>query len=189
MTNSRTSIAALGILAGVILAFTACSSGVRGGATQLPEQAISDVEYTVGADGPMAPSLEGRLVDDTPVDLEALAAGRPLIVQFMASWCSSCAEQEAVLSRISDAYGDSIAVAQVSGDTDAAALATYLDEQRVETPVLVDPELQIWRSYAVTEPPMTALIDPEGRLIKLWPAGADEQKLGEQLDRIVPDRD
>ena len=189
MTNGPRSIAALGLLAGVVLIMTACASGIRGGAEQLPERAPGDVEYTVAADAPMAPSLEGRLVDDTPVDLEVLAAGRPLIVQFMASWCSSCAEQQAVLSRIADEYGDMIAVAQVSGDTDAAALTDYLDEHRVDQPVLVDPELQIWRSYAVSEPPMTALIDPDGHLVKLWPAGADEQKLGEQLDRILPQRD
>ncbi|MEF3404928.1 TlpA family protein disulfide reductase [Agromyces sp. CCNWLW203] len=185
MSNGRRSIAALGILAGVILVMTACSSGVRGGATQLPAPVPAEVEYAAAAESPMAPSLEGRLVDDTPVDLEVLAAGRPLVVQFMASWCSSCAEQQDVLSRISDEYGDTIAVAHVSGDTDADALTAYLDEHGVDGPVLVDPELQVWRSFAVTEPPMTALIDHEGHLVRLWPAGADEEKLGEQLDRLV----
>lgn len=188
MINGRTSIAAIGALTGAILILTACASGVRGGAAQLPERVAGDIAYTAGANAPTAPSLEGRLVDDTSVDLEAIAGGRPLVVQFMASWCSSCAEQQAVLSRIADDYGDAIAIAQVSGDTDAAALAAYLDEHRIDEPVLVDPELQIWQAYAVAEPPMTALIDPEGRLIKLWPSGADEQRISEQLDQIVPGR-
>lgn len=185
MTRFRP-IAVLGTIAVLVLALTACASGIRGGAAQLPAQLPEGTSYTPGTAGPAAPALDGTLVDDTPVDLDALAAGRPLVVQFMASWCSSCAEQQSVLSKIAAEYGDAIAIAQVSGDTDAEALAGYLDAHQVDQPVLVDPDLQIWRSYAVTEPPMTALIDPEGHLLKLWPAGADQQKLTEQLDRIVP---
>ncbi|MDQ0895932.1 TlpA family protein disulfide reductase [Agromyces ramosus] len=185
MTGIRP-IAVIGTIAALILALTACATGIRGGAAQLPAPLPEGTSYTPGTTGPAAPALDGILVDDTPVDLDALAAGRPLIVQFMASWCSSCAEQQSVLSRVAAEYGDAIAIAQVSGDTDAAALAGYLDAHQVAQPVLVDHDLQIWRSYAVTEPPMTALIDSEGHLLKLWPSGADEQKLREQLDRIVP---
>ena len=179
-------IAVLGVAATLVLGLTACTSGIRGGAAQLPQELPEGTSYAASTAAPPAPALDGVLVDDTPVDLDALAAGRPLIVQFMASWCSSCADQQSVLSEIAAEYGDTIAIAQVSGDTDASALTGYLDTHHVDQPVLADPELQIWRSYAVTEPPMTALIDPEGHLIRLWPAGADGTKLREQLDRIVP---
>ena len=163
----------------------ACASEPRGGAAQLPGQVPEGTSYSPVDGAPAAPAIGGRLIDDTPVDLEALAAGRPLIVQFMASWCSSCAEQQSVLSEISSEYDDAVAIAQVSGDSDTEALATYLDENQVGQPVIIDPELQIWRSYAVTEPPMTALIDSDGQLVKLWPSGADADKIREQLDRIV----
>ena len=184
MTPPR-SAAVFTVVAALVLMMTACASGPRGGADRLPGQLPADASFAAVDGAPDAPALDGRLVDDTRVDLEALAAGRPLIVQFMASWCTSCAEQQSVISTIADEYGDAIAIVQVSGDRDVAQLTSYLDEQQVDQPVIVDPDLQIWRSFAVTEPPMTALIDAEGNLAKLWPTGADADTIREQLDAIV----
>ncbi|WP_159602673.1 TlpA family protein disulfide reductase [Agromyces humi] len=178
---------AAAVVAAATLALTlaACTTEPRGGAARLPGAIPEGTSYFPVADAPAAPSLDGRLVDGTAVDLDALAAGRPLLVQFMASWCSTCAGQQAVLADVASEYGEAVAIAQVSGDTDPDALTTYLDAEQVGDPVVLDPELQIWRAYAVTEPPMTALIDADGRLVKLWPGGADAARIREQLEQMV----
>ncbi|UOQ89350.1 TlpA family protein disulfide reductase [Agromyces endophyticus] len=184
MTLARTATA-LALLVGLALSTAACASGPRGGADRLPGPLPAEATYAPVAGAPDAPDIDGRLIDRTAVDLETLAAGRPLIVQFMASWCTTCAEQQSVISTIADEYGDAVAIAQVSGDTDTTALTTYLDEHQVTQPVVVDPDLQVWRSFAVTEPPMTALIDADGHLVKLWPTGADADRIRAELDEIV----
>lgn len=185
MTPARI-VAAIALAASIALTTAACtSSGPRGGADRLPGPVTAEASYAAAPGAPDAPAIEGRLVDRTKVDLETLSAGRPLIVQFMASWCTTCAEQQAVLATIADEYGDDVAIAQVSGDEDPAALSDYLDEHDVAQPVLADPDLQIWRSFAVTEPPMTALIDAEGHLVKLWPTGAEAERIRAELDEIV----
>ncbi|MDR6907110.1 peroxiredoxin [Agromyces sp. 3263] len=178
-------VATVAAAAALALTLAACTSEPRGGAARLPGDLPEGTSFASDAEAPAAPSLEGRLVDGTEVDLDVLAAGRPLIVQFMASWCSTCAGQQGVLADVASQYGDAVAIAQVSGDTDPEALATYLEDHQVGDPVVLDPDLQIWRAYAVTEPPMTALIDADGHLVKLWPGGADAVKIGEQLEQMV----
>ncbi|MGW9629890.1 TlpA family protein disulfide reductase [Agromyces sp. NPDC055520] len=184
MTIARSAAA---LIATAALAFTlvACASEPRGGADRLPGPLPEGASYSPATESPAAPSLDGTLVDGTSVDLDTLAAGRPLIVQFMTSWCSNCADQQEVISKIASEFGDSIAIVHVSGDRDTEALNDFLDGKQVQNPVIIDPEMQIWRSFAVTEPPMTALIDSEGHLVKLWPAGADAEKIREELDRII----
>lgn len=177
--------AAVVAAAALALTLAACTAEPRGGVARLPGAIPEGTSYSPVANAPAAPSLEGRLVDGTAVDLDALAAGRPLLVQFMASWCSTCAGQQAVLADVASEYGEAVAIAQVSGDTDPDALTTYLDAEQVGDPVVLDPELQIWRAYAVTEPPMTALIDADGHLVKLWPGGADSEKIRGQLEQMV----
>jgi peroxiredoxin len=82
-------------------------------------------------------------------------------------------------------YGDDLAIAIVTGDEDPEEVTAYLDRRGLPYPVIVDPDLRIWRAYAVTEPPATALIDAAGGLVRLWPGGAVESTMREQLDRII----
>jgi peroxiredoxin len=169
----------------LIVALAACGTEPRGGADRMPGERSDGASFTAVDDAPAAPSLEGELVDGTPVDLDALAGGRPLVVQFAATWCSTCADQEAALAAVARDYGDDLAIAIVTGDEDSADVTAYLDRRGLPYPVVADPDLRIWRAYAVTEPPATALIDAEGGLVRLWPGGAVEATMREQLDRII----
>ncbi|MGW9185355.1 TlpA family protein disulfide reductase [Agromyces sp. NPDC055661] len=173
------------IAATLIAALAACGAEPRGGAERMPGELSDGASFTAVDDAPAAPSLEGELVDGTPVDLDALAAGRPLLVQFAATWCTTCADQEAALAAVAREYGDDLAIAIVTGDEQPADVTAYLDRRGLPYPVIADPDLRIWRAYAVTEPPATALIDAQGGLVRVWPGGAVESTMREQLDRII----
>ena len=173
------------VAATLIIALAGCGAEPRGGAERMPDELSDHASFTAVEDAPAAPSLEGELIDGTPVDLDALAAGRPLLVQFAATWCSTCADQEAALAAVARAYGDDLAIAIVTGDEDPADVTAYLDRRGLPYPVITDPDLRIWRAYAVTEPPATALIDAAGGLVRVWPGGAVESTMREQLDRII----
>jgi peroxiredoxin len=173
------------VAAAMIVALAACGAEPRGGAERMPDDRSDGASFTAVDGAPPAPSLDGELIDGTPVDLDALAAGRPLLVQFAATWCSSCADQEAALAAVAREYRDDLSIAIVTGDEDPADVTAYLDRRGLPYPVVADPDLKIWRAYAVTEPPATALIDADGGLVRLWPGGAVESTMREQLDRII----
>ncbi|UOE44934.1 TlpA family protein disulfide reductase [Agromyces larvae] len=169
------------------LALAGCTSGPRGGADRLPGTVPDDITFVSTESAPNAPAIDAALVDGTAVDGETLWGERPAVLQFTTSWCTRCDEQQGVIDAITRDYGDAITVALVAGDPADGVddLMRHLDDLGVEQPVIHDPDLRIWRSYAVDEPPMTALVDADGRLLKLWPGGADEAKLRTELDRII----
>lgn len=178
------------LLAGVLLTaalLTGCTSEDLGGADRLPGSLPEGVTFADHPDAPNAPTIDAELVDGSPIGNEELWGDRPAVLQFTNSWCSRCDEQQPVIDGITKDYGDVVTVALVAGDPADGrdALVEHLDDLGVTQPVIVDPDLHVWRSYAVDEAPMTALIDADGRLIKLWPGGADEAKLRTELDRIV----
>jgi len=184
MTVAR-SIRTAVIAVAVVVVLAACGAEPRGGAERMPEERADGASFTAVESAPAAPSLDGELLDGTPVDLDALAAGRPLLVQFAATWCSTCADQEAALAAMASEYGDDLAIVVVIGDEDPPDITAYLDRRGLPYPVIVDQNLRIWRGYAVTEPPATALIDAHGGLVRVWPGGAVESTMREQLDQII----
>lgn len=186
-TLGRPLIALAAGAAAVALALAGCATEPRGGAERLPGPVPDGVVFTPASDAPNAPAVQGELLDGTPITGEQLWDGRPAVLQFATSWCTRCAEQQPVLDELADRYGDAVTIALVSGDPadGVEELRAFLDAHDVEQPVVLDPELRVWRSYAVAEAPMTALVDADGRLVKLWPGGADAAKLGDALEALV----
>lgn len=185
MTSSRRPILRTALFGALALTLVGCTPAPLGGAETLPSAAPTAVELRPGEDTVAAPRSEGVLIDGTPVRLADLWADRALVVQFGASWCTQCATSEAMLTEVVSEYDDAVLLVHVMRDEGEAATREYLTEHEVTGPVLIDEGGRIWRDYAVSEPPLTAVIDAEGGIVRMWPGGADEAELRSELDRIV----
>jgi cytochrome c biogenesis protein CcmG/thiol:disulfide interchange protein DsbE len=112
--------------------------------------------------GRPAPDLAIQSVDGTRVVLADLR-GRPVVLNFWASWCPPCREEDPALKSAATSAGDRVRFLGVNiQDTDAAARA-YAAEQSPPYPVgpLVAGRYQ---DYGVTVPPETFFIDSEGKV-------------------------
>jgi cytochrome c biogenesis protein CcmG/thiol:disulfide interchange protein DsbE len=49
----------------------------------------------------------------------------------------------------------------------------------------IDESLQIWRRYAVREPPAVVLVGRGGRLLRGWPGVVDTRRLESELAGLV----
>jgi len=184
----RPVLPSLAAVAGLALLLAGCASTPRGGAetipTAAPEASFSPVDGAV-----RAPAASGTLIDGTRVDLADLWAQRALVVQFTASWCTQCRDAEPALREVVESYDDAVLLVHVALDEPVDDIRAYLDENGVTGPVVVDRKRSIWRDYAVSEPPMTAVIDTEGGIVRMWPSGASGDDLRAALDRVVQKTD
>ncbi|UCG96801.1 MAG: TlpA family protein disulfide reductase [Burkholderiales bacterium] len=126
------------------------------------EPAPAGREATAALFAASFPDAEGRL--------QSLAQwrGRPLLVNFWATWCPPCVEEMPELQRVRDAYlARGVEVIGIGIDN-AARIAAFRDRHRLTLPLLVagvgGSELNRTLGNAGGALPYTVLIDADGRI-------------------------
>jgi cytochrome c biogenesis protein CcmG/thiol:disulfide interchange protein DsbE len=110
--------------------------------------------------------------------------GRPVLVNFWASWCPPCREEMPAFQRVWKKYsGEGLMIVGVAlQDTEDAATA-FVHQVGVTYPVGMDMEGDSARGYNVTALPMTFFLDRDGNVASAWTGTLSE----EELERFVVD--
>jgi thiol-disulfide isomerase/thioredoxin len=92
--------------------------------------------------------------------------GRPLLVNFWASWCGPCRSEMPALERFAARAGG-MDVVGLGVDDAPARLRAFAQETGVTFPLGIAPG-RVARDYRATSLPVTAIVDAEGRLAATW---------------------
>lgn len=131
-----------------------------------------------------APPRDAELVDADWPQLAAWirrenAEGRPVIVNFFASWCGPCREEAPVLRAAAALDGVAlIGVAYRDREEDAAG---FLEEEQLGIPTLLDFDGSIGADVGVRGMPTTVFFDREGRMVDSFTGILTEELLAERL--------
>lgn len=91
--------------------------------------------------------------------------GKPLIVNFWASWCEPCQQETPLLARwYTRQHGHVIIVGLDENDTAASALQ-FAKAKGVGYPIGVDPQLAAANAYGVTGLPQTFFLNAQHRIV------------------------
>lgn len=120
----------------------------------------------------MAPTLVLRGLDGKPADFAAYR-GKPVLVNFWATWCPTCREEMPALQEM---YGRNVGKFALIGvsldDEPAKVVPPFAQANKITFPLFVSdrPSLNEW---AVRGLPTTFLLDADGRIVKRWMGGLD----------------
>jgi cytochrome c biogenesis protein CcmG/thiol:disulfide interchange protein DsbE len=116
-----------------------------------------------------APDFSLTLFDGSTFKLsETLASGKPVVVNFWASWCGPCADEAPVLQDAARRYADRVAFVGVNvQDVDADAQA-FIRKYGVGYPNGSNAAGPISIQYGMRGVPETYFVAPDGRLIRKW---------------------
>ncbi len=120
--------------------------------------------------GEPIPALALPALDGRSVQLPAAYAGRPLLVNFWASWCGPCIEEMPELERYAgEQAANGVQVIGIALD-DKAAVEAFLQRIPVTYPILLDQAGPADSSVRLGNPkgvlPYSVLVSADGRLLK-----------------------
>ena len=127
-------------------------------------------------------SFPGQVPDEPFTDLDGGEhrltdyAGKPLLVNFWATWCAPCREEMPSLDALrAEMGGEDFEVLTIAaGPNSPNAIRTFFADEGIESlPTLTDPRMQLARSLGIVGLPVTLLIDAEGREVARLPGEAD----------------
>jgi peroxiredoxin len=118
--------------------------------------------------------------------------GRPLVVNFWATWCPPCVEEMPDLQRARDAYRDRGVEVIGIGIDNAAKIAAFRDRHRLSLPLLVagvgGSDLNRALGNAGGALPYTVLIDADGRIRERHLGQVRAEQLQGWLDALLSRR-
>ena len=98
------------------------------------------------------------------VDLTALR-GKPVLVNFWATWCPPCREEMPSLTRLAQSFDpQTFEVVTVSVDEGWEPIDKFLSSQKTPFRVALDEGAKISRTYGTTKFPESYLLDRDGKV-------------------------
>ena len=134
--------------------------------------------------GTVAPELNFEDPQGRPVNLAAFR-GRPLLVNFWATWCGPCVVEMPSLDRLASREGESLQVLALSQDLGGRELVTRFFAERNFTRLepYLDAEMALMAALRIDTLPTTILYDAEGR--EVWRMTGLAEWHGERAARLL----
>ena len=132
------------------------------GACVTPPQALG--KYQPGKPGAALPAAPFVAADGSERPLDSLR-GRPLLVNFWATWCAPCVKEMPALDRLAAQPPAGLQVLTLSADREGAAVVRQFYEANGirNLPVALDKTSRVARVTGVGGLPTTILYDAQGR--------------------------
>lgn len=132
-----------------------------------------------------APNFTLSLFDGGQITLAELK-GKPVFVNFWASWCPPCREEAPILEKVWRSYKDKgvVFIGVDIQDTRADALA-YIKEFDITYPNGPDPTGEISIDYGVSGVPESYFINRQGTIVRKYVGALNERLLTSLLEEIL----
>jgi len=179
--------------AGVWVAAAALLFGAAAEAADAFEARQRDAIAGVGSrEGQLAPDVGLTLPDGSSVSL-ADYRGRPVLLNFWASWCPPCRAEMPSLQRLHETYAERdvvvLAVNLTSTERRPEAGEQYLAEHAYTMPSASDVDGEAMRDFRVRAYPTSFAIDADGVIVGRYEGAMHFRAMAEAAERLLGARE
>jgi cytochrome c biogenesis protein CcmG/thiol:disulfide interchange protein DsbE len=146
---------------GAFLLACVVGSGSPSGVAQAqhPHSAAQNAAPQIGA--PAIP-FELKTLDGRSISLRNYR-GKPLMINFFASWCDPCREEMPLINELAArSRNNDYSVLAIAVEDSRAAVTEYAKESKLNLPIALDLNSTVRRAYRIFGPPASFFIDGQG---------------------------
>jgi len=173
------------ILGGAYTLYGTLSGEVDGNSVAVQEEAETG---DTSQNAQPAPDFTVENEDGNEVTLSGMK-GKPVVVNFWASWCGPCQMEMPDFQTQYEEYGDRVAFMMVNmtdgGRETRKKAEAFIDESGYTFPVYYDTAQSAALAYAVNTIPATYFIDGEGKLIAYGLGALDSGMIQQGIGMIL----
>lgn len=190
------------LIAAALLILVMAAGFVGYGMLANKESAQSDAPQTKTTTGEASPEEETSypLLKDydatvytsaqEQVKLTQIANGKPLVINFWATWCPYCIEEMPDYQRLYNEYADRVSFAfidQTDGNRETVAMAqAWLQENGyAELPAYYDTELDASSTFGARSLPTTIVVSADGQIVSATAGMIDAAAMRSLLDTLA----
>ncbi|MHB9139373.1 MAG: TlpA family protein disulfide reductase [Victivallaceae bacterium] len=112
--------------------------------------------------------------------------GKPVLINFFASWCLPCREEMPVLVKIAQEYGPKgVVFLGVAVDDTEEKMKDFIARYGVTFPVGLDKTAGVQKSFGLYGIPTTYFIDKQGMINYFHSGAVTEELLQHELDKLL----
>ena len=135
--------------------------------------------------GAVAPDFTVADLEGNPVTLSQLR-GRPVVLNFWASWCGPCVEEFPLLRDAADRHaGEGLAVVGIVYQDRSEAARDFMARHGASWPAAMDPGERVAGAYGILGPPETFFIGRDGTIVARQIGQFSAESLDEKLAAII----
>ncbi len=153
--------------------------------TEIPGEQSTEPAETHPTEPPanIAPDFTMLDMDGNEVTLASFF-GKPIVLNFWASWCGPCKMEMPEIQKFYEKYGEEIHFLLVSVDESLDAAKTLISDSGYTFPVYFDTTSVGAYTYGASSIPLTFFIDAEGNLTAYYMGAMSESILQQGVDMI-----
>ena len=151
--------------------------------SRAPVTAQSSDRSPQPAIGYQAPDFTLSTLSGETISLAELR-GKPVVLNFWATWCDPCRREMPALQATADQYAGDVVILGLDQGEKAATVKDFIEEFGLTYPVLMDEKFAVSDSYNVQGLPTTFFIDREGVIRHLWMGEMNRITLAEGIAKI-----
>jgi thiol-disulfide isomerase/thioredoxin len=113
------------------------------------------------------------------------AQGKPVVLNFWATWCGPCQRELPALQAAAERYGDRVLIIGVDQGESPEIVQSYVDQLGLTFAIPLDSEFAVGELYNVRGLPTTYFIDPQGIIRQMWLGEMNSITLAEGVAEIL----
>lgn len=132
-----------------------------------------------------APAFAFHLADGSTVDLRDYR-GRPVILNFWATWCPPCRQEMPDLVRLYEAHKDEgLVILEINEAESESAVRAFAQELSLPMPILLDSRGEVLDVYKSQSLPTSIFIDRQGVIRVRWLGYMNADLMEEHAQKIL----